>query len=83
MPAFPTRGYSGHLLNEVSLPGAEGFSSFHAIHHIMSPLPSRRYRAMNLIDSYQKILADPKASATPISPADSAEKWKAATIPGT
>jgi hypothetical protein len=42
MPALPTRGYSGHLLGELSSPGIEGFSSFHIVLRIMSPLIPRR-----------------------------------------
>jgi hypothetical protein len=42
MPAFPTRGYGRHLLDEISSPGTEGFSSFHIILHTMSPLIPRR-----------------------------------------
>jgi hypothetical protein len=37
MPAFPTHGYSRHLLGEISSPGTEGFSSFHIFLHTMSP----------------------------------------------
>ena len=42
MPALPTRGYSRQLLDEISSPGTEGFSSFHIILHTMSPLIPRR-----------------------------------------
>ena len=42
MPAFPTHGYSRHLLDKLSSPGTEGFSSFHIILHTMSPLIPRR-----------------------------------------
>jgi hypothetical protein len=42
MPAFPTHGYSRHLLDEISSPGTEGFSSFHIILYTMSPLIPRR-----------------------------------------
>jgi hypothetical protein len=42
MPAFPTHGYSRHLLGEISSPGTEGFSSFHIFLHTMSPLIPRR-----------------------------------------
>jgi hypothetical protein len=52
MPALPTHGYSQHLLDEISSPGTEGFSSFHIILHTialkrdssaaMSPLIPRR-----------------------------------------
>jgi hypothetical protein len=42
MLAFPTHGYGKHLLDEISSPGIEGFSSFHTILHTMSPLIPRR-----------------------------------------
>jgi hypothetical protein len=42
MPALPDRGYSRHLFGEFSSPGIEGFSSFHIVLHIMSPLIPRR-----------------------------------------
>jgi hypothetical protein len=42
MLAFPTHGYSEHLLDELSSSDIEGFSSFHIILHTMSPLLPRR-----------------------------------------
>jgi hypothetical protein len=41
-PAFPTRGYCSRLLDEISSPDAEGFSSFHILLLTMSPLIPRR-----------------------------------------
>jgi hypothetical protein len=40
--AFFRSLYSRHLLDELSSPGTEGFSSFHIILHTMSPLIPRR-----------------------------------------
>src|ERR1019366_1904691 len=40
--AFPTRGYSSRLLDEISSPGAEGFSSCHILLLTMSSLIPRR-----------------------------------------
>ena len=39
---IPTRGYSLNLLDGISPPDTEGFSSFHIILHTMSPLIPRR-----------------------------------------
>jgi hypothetical protein len=41
-PALPTRGYSSRLLDEISSPGAEGFSSCHTLLLTMSSLIPRR-----------------------------------------
>ena len=43
-PAFPTRGYSSRLLDEISSPGTEGFSSFqhHPSHHVAADTPPVR-----------------------------------------
>src|ERR1039457_6292040 len=41
-PALPTRGYSSRLLDEISSPGAEGFSSCHILLLTMSSLIPRR-----------------------------------------
>jgi hypothetical protein len=41
-PAFPTHGYGQRLLDELSSPDIEGFSSFHVFFHTMSPLIPRR-----------------------------------------
>jgi hypothetical protein len=41
-PTFPTHGYGQHLLDEISSPDIEGFSSFHVFYRTMSPLIPRR-----------------------------------------
>ena len=41
-PALPTRGYSSRLLDEISSPGTEGFSSCHILLLTMLPLIPRR-----------------------------------------
>ena len=41
-PTFPTHGYGQHLLDEISSPDIEGFSSFHIFSHTLSPLIPRR-----------------------------------------
>src|ERR1700733_11708469 len=41
-PALPTHGFSSRLRDEISSPGAEGFSSFHILLLTMSSLIPRR-----------------------------------------
>jgi hypothetical protein len=43
-PALPTRGYSSRLLDEISSPDAEGFSSCHILLLTMSSLIPRRWK---------------------------------------
>jgi hypothetical protein len=40
--AFPSHGYGQCLLDEISSPDIEDFSSFHVFFHTMSPLIPRR-----------------------------------------
>jgi hypothetical protein len=40
--AFPVQGYGQRLLDEISSPDIEGFSSFHVFIHTLSPLIPRR-----------------------------------------
>src|ERR1019366_1481476 len=41
-PAFPTHGYGRRLLDGLSPPDIEGFSSFHVFFHTLSSLIPRR-----------------------------------------